>query len=98
MITPYVQNDPTKFCSYEEFEKGIATLRIFCLLRAKSIDGQLNGTIPSSDTEQAQDTSSLVDASELSISDMGSMENVRGPGGMHGPSPNHEFPPDSEVN
>lgn len=56
MITPYVQSDPTKFCSYEEFEKGIATLRTFCLLRAKSIDGQLNGTIPSSDTEQAQDT------------------------------------------
>lgn len=98
MIAPYVQNDPTKFCSYEEFEKGIATLRTFCLLRAKSIDGQLNGTIPSSDTEQAQDTSSLVDASELSISDMGSMENVQEPGGMHGPFPNREFPPDSEVN
>ena len=83
MINPYVQKDPTKFCSYEEYEKGVSTLRTFCLLRAESIRGQLNGTIPSTSEGQSQDTSSLVSADEIAISDMGSMGNDR----MHGSSP-----------
>ena len=34
MIAPYVEKDPTKFCTYEEFEEGVSTLKEFCLLRA----------------------------------------------------------------
>ena len=73
MIAPYVEKDPTKFCSYEEFEKGTDTLKQFCLLRAGSIRGQLAGTIPSTSEGQQQDKTALVDASGISISDMGTM-------------------------
>ncbi|MCM1134595.1 MAG: CotH kinase family protein [Clostridium sp.] len=73
MIAPFVEKDPTKFCSYEAFEKGAETLKEFCLLRAGSVAGQLDGTIPSTSQEQAQDKSALVDASGISLSDMGAM-------------------------
>ena len=73
LITPYVEKDPTKFCSYEEFEKGAVALKDFCLLRAESVRGQLMGEIPATAQEQAKDQDSLVDASGISLSDMGSM-------------------------
>ena len=76
MISPYVERDPTKFCTYEEFETGIATLKEFCLLRAESISGQLDGTIGSTSDTQQSDT--LIDAGDLQISDMGSMGNMGG--------------------
>lgn len=78
MIAPYVQSDPTKFCTYDEFEQGVETLRSFCLLRAESISGQLDGSIPSTSDGQQSDSSSLIDASSLTISDMGSMGNAVG--------------------
>ena len=78
MISPYVEKDPTKFCTYEEFENGVGTLREFCLLRAESIKGQLDGTIgASSDTQSSE---ALIDAGNLQISDMGSMSNTTGTG------------------
>lgn len=78
MIAPYVESDPTKFCTYEEFKAGISALKEFCLLRAESVSGQLNGTIPSTSEGQTEDASLLVDASGLTISDMGSMGNMMG--------------------
>lgn len=80
MITPYIDKQPTEFCTYEEFETGIATLKEFCLLRAESINGQLAGTIPSTSEGQAQDNFSRIDASTLNTSDMGSMGNMGGGG------------------
>lgn len=80
LIAPYVERDPTKFCTYEEFETGVDTLEQFCLLRAESIRGQLEGTIPATSDGQTEDSSSLVDASGIIISDMGTMNN----GGMGG--------------
>lgn len=80
MITPYVQSDPTKFCTYEDFKDGVSTLKDFCLLRAESVSGQLNGTIPSTSDGQTQDRSALVDASGITVSDMGSMGNMMGGG------------------
>ena len=73
LIASYVEQDPTKFCTYEEFETGVDTLKSFCLLRAESIRGQLNGTIPSTSDGQQEDDSTLVDASSISLTDMGSM-------------------------
>ncbi len=73
MIGPYVEKDPTRFCTYEDFETGTDTLERFCLLRAESIVGQLNGTIPSTSEEQAKDKRSFVDASGILLSEMGSM-------------------------
>ncbi len=78
MIAPYVEKDPTKFCSYEEFEKGIDTLREFCVLRSKSISGQLKGEIPATDEGQKLDQSTLIDASGIKLSDMGSMDREMG--------------------
>lgn len=78
MIAPYVEKDPTKFCSYEEFTSGAAALKEFCLLRAESISGQLDGSIPSTSSGQSQDASSLVDASQVDVSAMGTMQNGGG--------------------
>lgn len=75
LITPYVEKDPTKFCTTEEFQAGVEALEDFCLLRAQSVQGQLEGTIPSTDDGQSADSSSLVDASSVDISAMGTMNN-----------------------
>ena len=86
LIAPYVEKDPTRFYTYEEFETGVETLRTFCRLRAESIAGQLTGTIPSTEDGQAADASALVDASSITLSDMGTMDRG-GFGGGERPSP-----------
>lgn len=75
MIAEYVEKDPTKFCTYDEFESGVTALKEFCTLRAESISGQLNGTIPSTSDGQTADSSSLIKADNLNISDMGTINN-----------------------
>jgi len=74
LIAPYVEKDPTKFYGYEEFEAGVAALKEFCELRKESVQGQLSGRIPATASGQLADSSGLVDASHLNLSDMGSME------------------------
>lgn len=83
LISPYVQKDPTKFCTYEEFEQGVSTLKQFCLLRAQSVKGQLEGTIPSTSDGQTEDSSNLISADGITVSDMGSMGSMGG-GNMGG--------------
>lgn len=75
LISPYVENDPTRFCTYEEYLAGADTLRQFCALRSQSVSGQLDGTIPSTDEGQRADTSTLVDASQIDLTAMGTMNN-----------------------
>lgn len=66
LIKSYVEKDPTAFYTYEEFENGVETMRQFCTLRSESIFMQLtNGETTSS--------MNYVDASGLTLSDMGSM-------------------------
>ncbi|MCQ2485679.1 MAG: CotH kinase family protein [Clostridia bacterium] len=77
MISHYVEKDPTKFCTYEEFEKGIETLEKFCLLRAESVSKQLDGTIGST-SETQTDKTDFIKADGITISDMGSMGNMGG--------------------
>ena len=81
LIDEYVEKDPTKFCTYEEFHKGVEAISQFCTLRAESVSGQLDGTIPSTTEGQKADSSSLVDTGDLNISDMGSMASGGGFGG-----------------
>lgn len=81
LIAPYVEKDPTKFCTYDEFTKGVPALKQLCLLRAESVRGQLDGSIPSTSDGQSEDSSALISGSSVSISDMGSMA---GGGGMGG--------------
>lgn len=95
MISPYVESDPTKFCTYEEFETGAQTLREFCLKRAESISGQLDGSIGS--TSDTQERSTLIDAGSLKISDMGTMGSEGGGDGGDGGNGNgggNSAPPD----
>ena len=80
LIDEYVQKDPTKFCTYEEFQTGVEAIKKFCELRAESVEGQLNGTIPSTSAGQSADSSSLIDTTGLNTSDMGSMGGNRGGG------------------
>ena len=75
LIAPYVEKDPTKFYTNEEFEQGVEALKTFCELRTESIEGQLDGTIPSTTDGQSEDDSNLIDASSLTLSDMGTMNN-----------------------
>ena len=81
LISPYVEKDPTKFCTYDEFTEGVAALKEFCTLRAESVRGQLDGTIPSTSDAQTEDSSALISGSSVSISAMGSMNVGGGMGG-----------------
>lgn len=69
LIKPYVQNDPTKFYTYEEFEKGVTTLKEFCSLRSQSIQMQLS-------ENNTEVFTNYADAGELNLSDMGTMNNT----------------------
>ncbi len=73
-IDTLVKTDPTALCSYEEYEAGAEMLYQTVMLRAESVKGQLDGTIPATDEEQLADTSNLVDASGIDISVMGVMD------------------------
>lgn len=44
LIAPYVEKDPTKFCTYEEFGAGVSALKTFVELRSQSVLNQLIGT------------------------------------------------------
>ena len=78
LIDPYVQQDPTAFCTYDQFLQGVDALQTWCTLRAQSVRGQLNGIISTTDQGQQADSSALVDTSGLNQSALGSM------GGMGG--------------
>lgn len=78
-IDALVESDPTTFYSYDEYLTAAETLYQVVKLRGQSIQGQLDGTIPS--TEAAQRTSdALVDASALDLSAMGYMNSGAGDG------------------
>ena len=83
MLQEYVEKDPTKFCTTEEYEKAVETMQAFTALRCESIAGQLDGTTPSTDAGQEAEGASLISADGLTLSDMGSMGGGMGggPGG-----------------
>lgn len=78
LISDYVEKDPTAFCSYKEYKKAVDALITLANLRAQSIQGQLNGTIPSTSQGQGENADKLVPAGELKLSDLGSMMGVKG--------------------
>lgn len=77
MIAPYVEKETRAFYSYEEFQTAADTLKTFCLKRAQSVQGQLDGSISATSPAQ-QGSDALIDASELSITAMGGMNNGKG--------------------
>ncbi len=80
LIGPYVEQDPTAFCSFEDFLLGVQTLKEFCLLRAESVQGQLSGAIPSTIAGQSRDQSGFIDASSVWLPDMGEIADLKDDG------------------
>lgn len=76
LIAPYVQKDPTAFCSYEDQRLAVDTLEQVCLLRAESIRGQLDGEIPATIRGQAENPDAKVDASEVKLTDLGDFKDL----------------------
>lgn len=76
MILPYVEKDSAGFYSADEFKTAVTTLKTFCTKRAESIRLQLNGTLSTVTSEQSADAK--VDASDITISDMGSQGSTNG--------------------
>lgn len=74
LLEPYVERDPTRFCTAEEFDAGVRTLEEFVALRAEAVTRQLSGD----DLE--------VDAAGLDLSAMGCMGDTMG-GGFGGAGP-----------
>ena len=78
LIDPYVQNDTTSFSGYSSFLTGVRNLESFIALRAESVNGQLDGSIPST-TEEQLNSSNLVDAGSFNLSALGGANsNTRG--------------------
>lgn len=82
LIAPYVERDPRSFCTYDAFQTGTDALLTYFELRAQSVAGQLDGTIPATAAGQAADSSALVDTSALPAG--------AGRSGGGGPMPNRE--------
>ena len=75
MIAPYVEKDPTAYCSYEDHQLAVETFQTVCLLRAQSIRGQLDGSLPSTLREQSENTA-RVDASSVDLRDLGDFDDL----------------------
>jgi predicted Zn-dependent protease len=71
LISPYVKKDPSAFCTYEEFQQAQKSLKAFCQLRAKSVSGQLDGTIPSTKEAQKKSKKGFIDASAIDYAGIG---------------------------
>ena len=84
LIAPYVEKDPTKFCSYDEFQLGVDTLSAFCTLRSESVTAQLAGN------EEA------VDASSITLSAMGTMSRSTG-GDIQMPATPEDMPESGDI-
>ena len=79
LIAPYVEKDPTAFCTVDEFKLGVETLKEFCSLRTESVNLQLSGS------------SETVDTGDLNLSDMGTMGTSMGGFGGRGRFGNNNF-------
>ena len=73
LIDSLVETDPTAFYTYEEYNTAAETLCQVVSLRGESILGQVNDTIPSTKEAQQSDSSTLIDASDLDLTVMGTM-------------------------
>ena len=72
LIGEYVKSDPTAFFTYDEYKTALEQFKLIGKLRAESVGGQINGTVPSTTEEQSQSPDKLIDASEVSMNALGS--------------------------
>lgn len=88
LIDSLVETDPIAFYTYEEYNTAAETLCQVVSLRGESILGQINGTIPSTKEAQQSDSSALIDASDLDLTVMGTMNAGGGQDEKGGPGVN----------
>lgn len=78
LISEYVKNDPTAFCTYEQYRNAVSAFITLGNLRAESVQGQLNGIVPSTTADQIANPDKLISAGRLNLSVLGSMMGGRG--------------------
>ena len=76
LIAPYVEADPTAFCSYADHLLAVDTLLEVCRLRAESIRGQLNGDYPATLAQQAEHPGTGVNASHVDLQNLGDFQDL----------------------
>lgn len=76
MIAPYVEKDPTAFCSYEDHRLAADTLEQVCMLRAESVRKQLDGEIPATIRGQQEAPQARLDASHIRLEDLGDFQDL----------------------
>ncbi|MDF2567981.1 MAG: CotH protein [Oscillospiraceae bacterium] len=72
LINTYVKNDATAFYTYDQYAQSLPVLKELISLRAKSIKGQLKGTVPSTTQEQSSNSDKLISTGTLNLSALGS--------------------------
>ena len=76
LIAPYVEADPTAFCSYGDHLLAVDTLLEVCRLRAESIRGQLEGDYPITLAQQGSQPGAGVDASYVDLRALGDFDDL----------------------
>ena len=77
-IDDLVSTDPNAFFTYDEYDAASQMLVKVVGLRAESVLGQLDGTVPSTTEAQRQNSAALIDTSDIDISVMGTMGGNKG--------------------
>ncbi len=78
LISQYVKNDTTAFCTFEEYKNAVSAFITLGNLRAQSVQGQLDGTVPSTTEGQKANPEKLISPGDLKLSVLGSMMGGRG--------------------
>ncbi len=65
LISSYVENDPTAFCTYDEYKNSIPEMIKFGEDRAKSVLAQLNGEQPSTTYGTIESTVNMTDLGDM---------------------------------
>lgn len=73
LISDYVKNDSTAFCTFEEYKTAVEAFKTLGNLRYESIQGQLDGTVPSTTAKQTANPDKLISARDLNLNSLGSM-------------------------
>lgn len=71
MLLPWIEKDPTAFCTADEFQAACETMKVFLAIRTESIRRQLAGEL--STVSEEQETQAMVDASGLDLQSLGAL-------------------------
>lgn len=71
LIRPYIERDPTRFISMDEFDAGTAMLKKYLLRRSESVRGQLLGVIPATKAGQLAHPEALISVDGIDLHALG---------------------------